>query len=389
MADSSRAQLYYMAESIWGETPASAFNELRFTGESLGYNISNTTSREVRSDRQVTDLVQTGAEASGDFDFELSYGAYDPLLAAALFSSWGTPVSISVSDDISVAAIGSQLLSTTTDFVAEGIAVGQWIKVSGFTANAGANNGYYKVVSVASNALEVSPTVDGDEAAAGLTVDIEATTLRNGVSETSFTLEKKFSDVGKFMSFTGMVPGTMKLSISTGSIISGSFGFNGKSGALADATVGTGAPNAAATGAVMNAVDHVGEIREAGTALSAGAVQSLSIQLNNALRPIQAVGTLGSVDIGAGRCTVNGSVAVYFTDGALYQKYLESTATDLSFRTTDGAGNSYIFTLPRVRFTSGTVVAGGADTDIVANLGFQALRDPATDCTIQIDRIAA
>ena len=51
MADTSRAQLYYMAESAWGITPSAALNELRFTRESLGYNITTTASQEVRSDR--------------------------------------------------------------------------------------------------------------------------------------------------------------------------------------------------------------------------------------------------------------------------------------------------------------------------------------------------
>jgi hypothetical protein len=389
MADTSRAQLYYVSENTWGAIPTIALNELRFTRESLGYNITTTASQEVRSDRQIADLIQTGGQASGGFDFELSYGSYDALLAAALFDAWRLPVAITASDDIAASNATSSFTSSVTDFSSAGLEVGQWVKVDGFSAASGANNGFYKVTSIAAGSLGVTPAPDSDEAAVGLTVTLGGSMVRNGVTETSFTLEKFFSDVGKYVTFTGMVPGAMTLSISTGSILTGSFSFNGKSGLLSDTTSGTGPPNAASVAPVLNAVDHVGEIREAGALMPSGAVQSLSLNLNNNLRGIQAVGSLGSVDIGAGRCNVTGAVTVYFSDGALYQKYLENTPTDISFRTTDADGNSYVFTLPRVKFTQGAVVAGGADQDVLANLSFQALRDPTTGCTLQIDRIAA
>ena len=54
MADSSRSELAYVKESLWGSTPASALTKLRFTGESLGYTIATTSSSEVRADRQVS-----------------------------------------------------------------------------------------------------------------------------------------------------------------------------------------------------------------------------------------------------------------------------------------------------------------------------------------------
>ena len=88
MADSSQTQLYFVEETTWGTTPAAALKELRFTGESLGFNIETVTSNEIRADRQVSDLIQTNASASGAVNFELSYGAYDELIAAALFGDW-------------------------------------------------------------------------------------------------------------------------------------------------------------------------------------------------------------------------------------------------------------------------------------------------------------
>lgn len=385
MADSSRTQLYYIPESTWGTTPASAMTELRYTSESLGYTINNATSNEVRSDRQITDLIQTGASAAGAVNLEYSYNAYDILMESALFSTWSTTVAVA-GIDISAANSDNSYNATTTDFTAENMSVGQWIKVAGFTT--AANNGYCQVVSITATKLVVSGLTLVDEAA-GDSVTMAGSVLRNGTTETSFTLEKKFDDITQFISFTGMVAGQMNLTMSTGAILTGSFDFTGKSSAIAATTVGTGAPNPATVNPVMNTVSDVGNLLEGGNPLTGTFVQSLSIALANSPRGIGAVGTLGNADLGFGRCAVTGNVSVYFADAALYDKYLAGTATSLSFRVTDSAGNAYVFTLPNVKFSSGTIAAGGADQDVMADFAYQALRDTTTDATIQIDRFAA
>jgi hypothetical protein len=389
MADTSRAQLYSLKETVWGTTPAAAMTQIRYTGETLGYQIRTQSSDEVRADRQVVDLIQVDAEASGGFDFELSYGAHDAFIAGALFSDWGSPVSISATGDIAASQGSGAFTSTTTDFSTSGISIGQWLKVSGFQASSGHNDGYYQVTSVAANSLGVSPAPASDEAATGLTVEMSGSVLRNGVTESSFTLEKEFSDVGTFIAFTGMVVNSLRLQIQTGQILSGAFDFLGRATALGGASVGTGAPVAAATTDVMNAVDNIGEIREGGALMAGTSVSQLSVDLRNNIRGIKAVGTLGNVDVGAGRCQVSGSVSIYFSDGALYQKYLAGTATSLSFRVQDGTGKAYVVTLPRVKLTDGRIQACGNDRDVMAEFQYQAVRDPDTGCTIQIDRFAA
>ena len=228
-----------------------------------------------------------------------------------------------------------------------------------------------------------------DEAAAGLTVSIDGSMIRNGVSETALTLEKAFTDIGQYIAFTGMVADTMDLQIQTGRVLTGSFGFMGASASIGSATVGTGPAIPAMTNPVLNAVNNIGQVMEGGAPLSGIFLQSLSISLANGLRGIGAVGSLGNVDIGTGRCQVTGRASFYFADGALYEKYLNGTPTSLSFRVTDADGNAYVFTLPRVRLTRGSIAAGGPDQDVMADFQFQAVRDPATGATIQIDRIAA
>ena len=72
MSDTNRVDLNYAKETVWGTVATCAYKEIRFTGESLSHNISNVQSAEIRSDRQITDLIQVDQEPTGGFNFELS-----------------------------------------------------------------------------------------------------------------------------------------------------------------------------------------------------------------------------------------------------------------------------------------------------------------------------
>ena len=55
----------------------------------------------------------------------------------------------------------------------------------------------------------------------------------------------------------------------------------------------------------------------------------------------------------------------------------------------DMAGNAYVLTLPKVRFTSGKVVAGAINQDAILEMPFMALLDGTSQRTMFIDRLAA
>ncbi len=240
MSDTSRVQLYYVEEEQYGVTPALEMGEARFTGESLGFNIENITSNEIRSDRQITDLIQTGAESSGDINFEMSFEAFDDFLAGSLFNDW---VVIDLSGtDISVDAIDNSFNSSATDL--SSVKAGQFIKVGGFTNTE--NNGYHKVLSVTASKVTTSSTLVDE--VAGDTITIKGDYLRNGTTKKSFSMEKLFSDISKYINFKGMVVGTTSLNVSSGEILNGSFGFMGKDSASSDTSIGTGAPVSAPAG---------------------------------------------------------------------------------------------------------------------------------------------
>ena len=380
--------MYYLPEVSWGVTPASALTEMRFTSESLSYGVQTKSSDEIRSDRQLTDLILTGAEATGAINYELSYGTYDPFLAAALMATaWSTAVAISATD-ISVATTGNKYVAASTDLTTKHITPGQWVKVAGFVA--ANNNGFKRVVSVTVTDLvvEVQGAALVTETAPVGAITIGGSTLRNGVAETSFTLERYHSDVTQFFTYRGMVPDTMDMKLAAGSIITGSFNFKGKDEVLAGTTKGTGTAIAASTTQIINAVSNVANVIEGSTlaAMSGVYINSLDVSLKNNARGLTAIGSLGSVDMGYGRCDVTGNMKAYFINNTLYDKYINNTRSGLSYRMADTAGNAYIVTVPTIEFSSAKVNAGGGNQDITVDIGWTALRDVTLGHTIQIDR---
>lgn len=393
MSDANRIQLRFVEETTWGTTPSTAaLQELRLTGESLSYNIANIVSSEIRDDRQVIDLIQTGAECGGGINFELSYNSYDLFLEGALWSDWSSDLAVSIANDIATTGTGFSCAGTASF---DDISAGQWVKFGGFTANSSENNGYYLVTSVTATAgtMTTSPAPASVEAkSASKTITINGAMLRNGTTEHSYSIERYYADLSPavYNAFAGMVVNNFSMSLAADAIISGSFEFLGKSATSAAAAMSSGSVTAATTTDVINAVANVANILENDTAVSTCLVQSLDFTLNNNVRGQSAIGQLGFCDIGVGQVDVTGTMNVYFRNKDLYDKYIAGTETSISFRVSDAAGNVYIFTFHRVALEADPGgQATGANTDIMENITWRSIRDQTYDCTIQIDKFAA
>lgn len=390
MSDTNRAQIASLKETNWGVTPGSAMTRKRFTSESLGFDISNTKSAEIRSDRQIQDLIQNGAEATGGVNIELSYGSYDDeLLAALQGSGWSTAVAISATD-ISAVAADNSLNSTITDFTTKNLSAGQWVKIGGFTGVA-ANNDYARVESVAANKVVVSGLTLADDAA-GETVTIDGSGIVNGTTQHSFSLEKTFADIAQFISFTGMMVNDLTLNVASRSVLTGALSYVGKDSAIAQASIGTGTEQAASTTKVMSAVTNLKAFRENNAIFPASGntdyLKNISISLKNNLAGKDGVGFLGNVGIRSGECDVSGTFQAYFENETIYEKYVNATESSVSFRLEDPTtpANAYIVSLPRIRYGQGKVVVGGGNNDVLIDAQYQALAHATFGHTIRIDK---
>lgn len=397
LASSNRLNLRFKPESTFG-TPvtASACYALRSTGESLNYDLRTDTSKEIRSDRQVPDLILTSAEANGGFSFEMSYGEYDPLLQALLQGTWsafGTNgVSAVVPTSATFAANTLTAGSATSGANAfTSLVKGQWVKI------AGSSNSAQNIWAQVSTTVDPTTTVLTFEGtpfasatgAGGAAVTVSSARLSNGTTQRSFTIEKQLADISQTVTYKGMTLNRMSLSIESGAVLNGSFEFLGKdassqAGSLLHATV-----TDSLAYSVMNGVSNVANILEGGTALTGTYIKRLTLEVNNNLRGQDGIGNLGNVGIASGSLEVTGTLELYFADATLYQKFINNTESSLSFRINDGSLNGYVITLPSVKYSTGKVNAGSTNQDVMVSLGFTALRNSTSGLTMIVDRAGA
>lgn len=394
LASSNRAQVRYIAESTFGVTPGTGNpKELRVTGETLDFGITTETSKEIRSDRQTTDQVQTGASASGGLNFELSYAEFDELLEAAIQGTWseygtgGTGDPLSLDLDSSAGTITAGVAPTGADAFSN-LEVGQWIRLT--APSDAADGAIVRIAEVTSTTVltvDTETPIPGSGTRTVASSTITSSSLKNGVTQRSFTVEKEFADVGQFFAFRGMTVSEAMLDFATGQILTGSFSFMGKDSVQDTSTTLPGVPVASQAYDVMNAVSGLSNLMEAGVQMSGQYINSLSLSINNGLREQNAIGTLGAVSIAAGTLNVSGNIEMYLADAAIYNKFRNNTATSLTFAVRDGSGFGYVFVLPKIKFSQMSSNADGLDSDVMLSGSYQALMDATTQKTILVYRL--
>lgn len=395
---SNRVALRQVEETEWGETPASpALTPVRFTSESLNYNADFITSQEIRSDRMTPDTIQVASSASGDINGEWSYGAYDDFIAGAMYSDWSSAATAEAAQtDISLTKTAGTPSSWTLDSAAlanfsnNGFQVGQFVRVEGFAT---AGTFYASITSISAASLGIAPLKDVASETAGDAVTVTPMQLlRNGLTKKSFTIQKSFTDLAtpENWNFTGARISTWNLELATGSILTTTFGVMAKDAQMTSTQFAGAVVGEASTASVLNAVDNVAAITFDGDPSSARFYFSrLSLSLDNQLRGQEAVGTLGYIGVEAGRLAVTGSIELYFASSTLFDRFRSTTVFALSFQAQDSVGNVYIVTIPRAKYTSMEIVAGGQDQDIVASAEFEALINEAGTFQFQVSRLAA
>lgn len=315
-AGNSIATTEVCTNAAWGaatlasgaDSTITEWNQVRFTGESLNFNIENTKTAEIRPDRTETDLIQTGASGGGDVNFEMSYGSFRDWLQAVLCSTW---------------------------------------------------------------------TGSGTE------------TLENGILLRTYTVQKHFQDMTpeQYHFYRGCAVESMNLNIEVGKIVDGafnlmSFGIDPDTG-ITDAQIGGSTFAAVSATSPMNAVTNLQDFTVDGVPYS-GCISSLKLQIKNNIRAIKCLGSLTARNMKLGTIEVTGDMEFYFNEGSNYRKFVKGTEFDFSFALEDNQGNRYLLELPRCKFESGEVVAGGKNTDVMFSAKWRGLYDATSDRVMQL-----
>lgn len=318
-ANSSDSSLAIASQAAFGtaNTTATDFQYMRYTGESLAFNVENIVSDEIDSTRNITENYRAAISAGGGIDFELSRDdTFDLLIQAALQST--------------------------------------------NTFDAGSHN------------------------------------IFNGVTQRLLTIEKKIvGTAANYFLFDSLMVGSLEIEIEAGGIATGSVELLGRTqAAVTTPSSGlTGTVVAVGTSGVVEAANTSNYLKledtddtEGGGSAQAN-IQSVSLSIDNTLREQRIIATEELGGIGSGRFNVTGSITAYFETAAEYNKFIGNTARDFELNLTNGTVG-YKFFLPKIRYTSAEIVAGGNDDNVMAEFEFQALKATvgSDDYTLEVTR---
>jgi hypothetical protein len=298
--------------------------------------------------------------------------------------------------DLKTAVGPNRLTSAALDFTTLGLSVGEWLKIGGVGAanriSVAGCNGWARIGAIAANALTL------DIAPAGFAVSNETTTtvqvwigdlLRNGVTRRSFTAEESFlgQATPTHIYHRGLTPSSLKIDVAANEVVKAEIRFIGRSSTDQDLRLTGASSLPTVTGDVLNSAANVGRLAEGGSALTGpNFVTACSLSVDNNIRALGAVGSLGAVGAGVGRSSVTGRLSTYFGSRALLAKLMANQATSYDLTLTDSLGRSLLIDLPLLKFSAGAPQVSAADRDVMLDLDFQAIRHPTLGCQIQMQR---
>lgn len=389
-AETDLAVLSYLAESVWGTTPAAQFQRLRLTGVSLSGAKNRTRPAELVPHEEVAQAITGQESAGGQINFGLSYGTYDDFLAGALGADWQAAQAINGSSgDITLTNISSTTatLSSTTANKFANLSGGQWIRTLGWTA--AANNQFMRVIAKASNqsvtVTTTAPVVT--ETPTGSNAKVRASTIVNAALVKTFSIQKQFG-ASTYFRYPGSLVRGFTLNSQVGGFVSGSFDILAAQEYQSASDWSTGAVLAAPTGSVHDAVPGWGGTYIDETGLSAG-VSALSLTVTRPRAAMQyAMGSATAAGLVLGALEVSGTLTMFFRSFTEYARFKNETLGRFAFITKDSAGNGYVFSLLNAAFMNPQIVAGGQSDVIQATFTIEG-NPQAASGTIQIDRLPA
>jgi len=211
-------------------------------------------------------------------------------------------------------------------------------------------------------------------------------TLDNGTTVISHSIQKAFPDLAApvYMTFAGCVCDKLSLTLAPGAIVTGAATIAGMS-SVADTVQLPGATFPALTrdGGVMNTSSNVTSIQDNNVA-STMLIANMTVDILNNVRQQKAVGVLGAAGQALGQFNVSGNLSTYFQSITDYNRFKNGTTFSLDVTLTDALGNYYIINLPKVKLNSAKVVAGGNNSDVMADFTYVALQDTVTARTMRI-----
>jgi hypothetical protein len=180
-----------------------------------------------------------------------------------------------------------------------------------------------------------------------------ANVLKIGKVERSFAILERHTDIGVDYVYRGCRVGTMAISAPLNAKVGVTFSMLGTK--AEKYTVPAGSTYAAATATDTMITTNLA-LTEGG--VSVAYATEWSVNLDNGMEALFALGSREAFDISNGVAVVSGSMSAYLVDAVLWDKVLNETSTSHVIEFQEGA-DKYTVELPKVRYTQGQKQTSG------------------------------
>lgn len=215
-------------------------------------------------------------------------------------------------------------------------------------------------------------------------VDNGSAFIKKGTKVTSFSIQKRFSDITQFHMFRGCIFNGFSLEINPNAMVTGTFNLLCKDFAHGASAYHNSLVDVAPT---VPFDGFTGDILEGGGTTNAR-ISSLSISLNNGFERNFVLMSNTCPQMTSGKSTVTGTVTLYFANSTEYDKFANEVESSIKLTLEDKEGNEYEIFLPRIKYTTADTPVN-SDGAIIITMNFQALDDETEATNIKITRTDA
>jgi hypothetical protein len=210
--------------------------------------------------------------------------------------------------------------------------------------------------------------------------------LKAGTTRRSFTFERKFGDLAtpEYHRYTGSEMNSLGLAVAPNSMVTATWGVIGKD--LSLNTTQVASSTYSADGGNTPFDSFTGAITEGGSTIAT--VTSLELSIENGIEPLFSVGSSTTNRPSIGKSRATGTLTSYFDSKALYEKFINETASEIVLTLLDVAGNSYQIDIPNVKYNSGQPDVSGEGA-VTVSMEFVALYSSSDASQIVITRTDA
>lgn len=211
-----------------------------------------------------------------------------------------------------------------------------------------------------------------------------ANVLKAGITRRSFTFER-FFDVGtdEYHRYTGSEVNTLNISVAPNAMVTTTLGIIGKDLDSANLTsqVAGATYDAPSTNSPFDS--FTGTINEGGSPVAV--VTQIDLNLENGIEPAFVIGSQTTIEPSDGKSRLSGTLTAYYENKDIYEKFLNETASSISFSLVDPAGNTTQFDMSNIKYTGGNPDVSG-DGPVTVAMEFTALYDVTDQSQIVITR---